>query len=106
MPSDDLHLEENDTIDEVESSNDSDLEVIEAPVIDEEPYFWGGLTFGTGSYLRLGGLRSQRGPDRTRHKPGVRPLCAVLRSGTAIDDDAALFPTIVDLVSLVPSIAR
>ena len=34
---DDLQLEENDTIDEVESSDDSDLEVVEAPVNDEEP---------------------------------------------------------------------
>ena len=34
---DDLQLEENDTIDEVESSDDSDLEVVEACVNDEEP---------------------------------------------------------------------
>ena len=34
---DDLQPEENDTIDEVESSDDSDLEVVEAPVNDEEP---------------------------------------------------------------------
>ena len=34
---DDLQLEETDTIDEVESSDDSELEVVEAPVNDEEP---------------------------------------------------------------------
>ena len=34
---DDLQLEETDTIDEVESSDDSEFEVVEAPVNDEEP---------------------------------------------------------------------
>ena len=34
---DKLHLEENDTIHEVESSGDSNLEVVEALVNDEEP---------------------------------------------------------------------
>ena len=34
---DDLQLEETDTIDVVESSDDSEFEVIEAPVNDEEP---------------------------------------------------------------------
>ena len=33
----DLQLEENDTIDEVESSDDPDLEAVEAPVDYEEP---------------------------------------------------------------------
>ena len=38
MRLDDLQVEENDTIDEVsESSDASDLEVVEAPVDDEEP---------------------------------------------------------------------
>ena len=34
---DDLQLEENDTIDEVASSDDSELEVVEALVNNEEP---------------------------------------------------------------------
>ena len=34
---DDLQLQETDTIDEVESSDDSEFEVVEAPVNDEEP---------------------------------------------------------------------
>ena len=36
-------------------------------------------------------IRSQRGPDRIKHKLGVRPFSAVLRAGTALNDDAALF---------------
>ena len=67
---DDLQLEETDTIDEVESSDDSEFEVVEAPVNDEEPeqpkmcccracatkgvlllggsYFWGGVLLSGG----------------------------------------------------------
>ena len=67
---DNLQLGENDTIDEVESSDDSDLEVVEAPMYDEEPrpkrvgalhvpwgsYFWDCWSWVTGGFLLLGGV--------------------------------------------------